>query len=143
MLLNEDARLQTFGRVIGKNLDRALQDDRAAVAVLVHEMHRQPRELYAVFDRGAVHVQPVISFAAKARDKGGMNIDDAVGKCPHEIFRHDGEPAREHDIIDAARVQLCNDVLVHRLGIGKVLFTAHDVRNAVLFRTFDGADPRL
>ena len=104
--------------------------------MFVHEMHGAPRNFNAVFERRTVHVQPVIPFAAKGRDKRGMNVNNSVGKRLYEIFRDHVEIARQHHKVDIPRVEFADDIFEHFLVGGEILFAADDRLDIVRFGAF-------
>ena len=72
-----------------------------------------------------------------------MDVDDPVRIGADKVFRHHGQIPREHDVVDTARTQLCDQLFAHLFGRGKALLFADDIFDAVPLRPPDGADTRF
>ena len=73
MLQFEHPRFQRFGRVVGKNGERRLADDRAVVEAFGDEMNRAAMQFHTGGERAGVRIA-----AGERRRQGGVDVDDTA-----------------------------------------------------------------
>jgi len=94
VLFRENSRGERVGRISLENGYGALQDDRTAIELGRHKMHRDAGDLHAVLECLSLCIH-----AGERREKGRMNVQDAIGKrLDHCGTQHTHEPGQAHNI---------------------------------------------
>lgn len=111
MLLDEDARRQRIDRVIVQHRHAALHDDRAAIELRCHKVHRHTGELYAVLERLSLRVD-----ARKRRKERRMDIENGIRKrLEHGSADEPHEPSQA-DQADMTRAQGAHECAVELIA---------------------------
>ena len=134
MLLHLDACMQRLRRVILKDRNRLLDDDRPGVRARIDEVHGDARHLAAVVQR----LRPAVD-ARKRGQQRRMNVQHPVRERRQQLRFHDAHEAGEGDRIDARVLQeldalVFGDALKLRLPRRAVEILTRDV---VLLRPFE------
>ena len=82
MLFFQDSFRERRFRVVIHHGNDGLHDDGTGVEIFVHKMHGTPGEFHAILECLALRFEP-----RKRRQQRGMNIQDAVRKFGHKIWR--------------------------------------------------------
>ena len=120
-----------------------MQDDLAPVGDLVDEVNRGPRHLHALFQGRLMHPQPVEALAAKRRDQGRVDVEDAPGVAGGEGLAENAHEARQHDDVDAVCFHLVHDGLFKGRLTAALLFQNDAAVHPGVFRPGEGVGVRL
>ena len=126
-LESKDAFLQNFGCVIGEDVTRPLQDNRAMIVLVIDPVNGAAGNLDACSNGGLVDSQSVHALTAKCRDQRGMDIEDAmveVGGNEQML-----QVASHHDERCARSTDCVEHCLRMRFGIGEIPFAYHARRD--------------
>ena len=75
MLACFDARLQTWGRVLGENLHLFLRDNGSRVIILMDDMNRRTRFFHPQSQDRFMHMASIHALSAKMRQKRRVDIE--------------------------------------------------------------------
>src|SRR5579883_2980816 len=112
VFLGQDARRERFDRVVVFDRNRALQDDRAGVEVLIYKVHGAAGDLDAVFQRLLLGVEP-----GKGRQQGRMNVENPLRKGANKSGAEQAHEAGQAHQLDLVVSQLFDQHAVVNLAV--------------------------
>src|SRR3954463_6122438 len=96
----EHARREQFGRVGGLNGHAPLSHDRAAIVLVVDEMHRNSAFFRAGFDDGLVDSRTIHAFSTESGEQGGVYVHHTSSIFPDYERRNALQIPRQNNEID-------------------------------------------
>ena len=94
--------LRTVLRKDGYSL---LKYDGPGVVFFLHHVDRCPRPVNAVLDDGLVHSAAIHPDSAESRQKGGMDVDDAVPEHPDDLRWDLLQISRQNEEVDTVALE--------------------------------------
>ena len=107
MFLDLDAGVERFRGVVVQDGHGGLQNDRPGVDAGIDEVHGASRELGAVIER----LRPAVE-AGEGGEKGGVDVEDALGEGVEEAGLDDPHVAREDDGVHTVFAQDADDLVL-------------------------------